>query len=110
MFRAVKAQRKYKKKPQADSELAMISFFVEVERQQYFDHFQLRKALLKLLPFETCLLLFEKQSSKGFRKVHIIFLAKTDSNECSVRVVFKRAQKELLTDGIKLYYKYINLQ
>ena len=27
---AVKAKQKYKKKPQADSELGMISFFVEV--------------------------------------------------------------------------------
>ena len=39
VFCAVKAKRKYEKKPQADSELGMISFFVEVEEQQYFDHF-----------------------------------------------------------------------
>ena len=36
---------------QADSELEMISFFVEVEEQQYFNHLQLRQVLLKLLPF-----------------------------------------------------------
>ena len=65
VFCAVKTKRKYKKKPQEDSELGMISFFVEVEKQQYFDHLQLREVLLKLLPFQTCLLLFEKQNSKG---------------------------------------------
>ena len=73
----------------------MISFFVEVEKQQYFDHLQLREVLLKLLPFQTCLLLFEKQNSKGIRKVYIIFLAETDPNKCSVRAMFERAQKEL---------------
>ena len=60
VFCAIKAKRKYKKKPQADSKLKMISFFVEVEEQQYFDHLQLREALLKLLSCQTCLLLFEK--------------------------------------------------
>ena len=105
----MKAKRKYKKKPQADSELGMISFFVEVEEQQYFDHLQLREALLKLLPFQICLLLFEKQNSKGIRKVYMIFLAETDPKKYSVRVMFERAQKEVLADGMKLYYKYINL-
>ena len=109
MFCAVKAKRKYKKKPQADSELGMIFFFVEVKEQQYFDHLQLREALLKLLSFQTCLLLFEKRNTKGIRKVYIIFLAKTDPNKCPVRAMFERAQKEILADGIKLYYKYINL-
>ena len=84
VFCAVKTKRKYKKKPQ-DSELGMISFFVEVEKQQYFDHLQLREVLLKLLPFQTCLLLFETQNSKGIRKAYIIFLAETDPNKCSVR-------------------------
>ena len=65
--------------------------------------------LLKLLPFQTCLLLFEKQNSKGICKIHMIFLAKTDPNECSVRVMFEKAQKEVLADGMKIYYKYINL-
>ena len=87
----------------------MIFFFVEVEEQQYFDHLQLPEALLKLLPFQTCLLLFEKQNSKGIRRVYIIFFAETDPNKCSVRAMFERAQKEVLTDGMKLYYKYINL-
>ena len=74
VFCAVKSKRKYKKKPQADSELGKISFFVEVENpQQYFDHLQLREVLLKLLPFQTCLLLFEKQNSKGICKIHMIF-------------------------------------
>ena len=109
VFCAVKAKRKYKKKPQTDSELGMISFFVEVEKQQYFDHLQLREALLKLLPFQTCLLLFEKQNSKGIRKAYIIFLAETDPNKCSVRAMFERAQKEVLVDKMKLYYRYINL-
>ena len=98
-----------KKKPQADSELRMISFFVQVEEQQYFDHLQLREALLKLLPCQTCLLLFENQNSKGIRKVYIIFLAKTDPNKCSVCAMFERAQKEVLADEMKLYYRYINL-
>ena len=40
VFCAVKAKRKYKKKPQTDSELRMISFFVKVEKQQYFNHLQ----------------------------------------------------------------------
>ena len=44
VFCAMKAKRKYKKKPQADSKLGMISFFVEVEEQQSFDHLQLREA------------------------------------------------------------------
>ena len=110
MFCAVKSKRKYKKKPQADSELGKISFFVEVESpQQYFDHLQLREVLLKLLPFQTCLLLFEKQNSKRIRKIHMIFLSKTDPNECSVGVMFEKAQKEVLVDGMKIYYKYINL-
>ena len=87
----------------------MISFFVEVKEQQYFDHLQLREALLKLLPFQTCLLLFEKQNSKGIRKVYIIFFAETDPNKCSVRAMFERAQKRVLADVMKLYYKYINL-
>ena len=87
----------------------MISFFVEVEEQQYFDHLQLCEALLKLLPFQICLLLFEKQNSKAIRKVYIIFLAETDPNKCSVRAMFERAQKEVLADEMKLYYKYINL-
>ena len=39
----------------------------------------------------------------------MIYLAKTDPNECSVRVMFERAQKVILADGMKLYYKYINL-
>ena len=44
VFCAVKSKRKYKKKPQADSEVGKISFFVEVENpQQYFDHLQLRE-------------------------------------------------------------------
>ena len=73
VFCAVKAKWKYKKKPQTDSKLGMISFFVEVEEQQYFDHLQLREALLKLLPFQTCLLHFEKQNNKGVRKVYIKF-------------------------------------
>ena len=105
VFCAVKAKQKYEKKPQADSELGMISFFVEVEEQQYFDHLQLRQTLLKLLPFQTCLL----QNSKGIRKVYLVFLVETDPKKCSVRVMFERAQKEVLTDGMKLYYKYINL-
>ena len=109
VFCAVKTKRKYKKKPQEDSELGMISFFVEVEKQQYFDHLQLREVLLKLLPFQTCLLLFEKQNSKGIRKVYMIFLAETDPNKCSVRAMFERAQKEVLADKMKLYYRYINL-
>ena len=109
VFCAVKTKRKYKKKPQEDSELGMISFFVEVEKQQYFDHLQLREVLLKLLPFQTCLLIFEKQNSKGIRKVYIIFLAETDPNKCSVRAMFERAQKEVLADKTKLYYRYINL-
>ena len=54
----------------------MISLFVEVQGQQYFDRLQIREALLKLLPFQTCLLLFEKQNSKGIRIVYIIFLVK----------------------------------
>ena len=108
VFCAVKSKRKYKEKPQADSGLGKISFFVEVKNpQQYFDHLQLRKLLLKLLPFQTCLLLYEKQSSEGIRKIHMI--AKTDPNECSVRVMFEKAQKEVLADGMKIYYKYINL-
>ena len=38
VFCAVKFKRKYKKKPQADSELGKISFFVELENpQQYLD-------------------------------------------------------------------------
>ena len=90
--------------------MGKIFFFVEVENtQQYFDHLQLRKVLLKLLPFQTCLLLFEKQNSKGIRKIHMIFLAKTNPNECSVRIMFEKAQKEILADGMKIYYKYINL-
>ena len=87
----------------------MISLFVEVEEQQYFDHLQLREALLKLLPFQTCLLLFEKQNSKEIQKVYIIFLAETDPNKCSVCAMFERAQKEVLAGGMKLHYKYINL-
>ena len=51
MFCAVKAKQKYKKKLQEDSEMGMISFFVKVEEQQYFDRLRLREALLKLLPF-----------------------------------------------------------
>ena len=39
----------------------------------------------------------------------MIFLAKTDLNECSVCVMFEKAQKEVLADGMTLYYKYINL-
>ena len=110
VFCAVKSKRKYKKKPQTDNELGKISFFVEVENpQQYFDHLQLREVLLKLLPFQMCLLLFEKQNSKGIRKIHMIFLAKTDPNECSVRIMFEKAQKKVLADGMKIYYKYINL-
>ena len=109
VFCAVKAKQKYKKKPQEDRGLGMISFLVEVEEQQYFDHLQLREALLKLLPFQTCLLLFEKQNTKGIQKVYIIFLAETDPNKCLVRAMFERAQKEVLADGMKLCYKYINL-
>ena len=51
VFCAVKAKRKYKNTPQPDSELGMISFFVEAEERQYFDHLQLSEALLKLLLF-----------------------------------------------------------
>ena len=113
VFCAIKSNRLYctkSQKPQADSELGKISFFVEVENpQQYFDHLQLREVLLKLLPFQTCLLLFEKKNSKRIRKIHMIFLAKTDPNECSVCIMFEKAQKEVLADGIKIYYKYINL-
>ena len=106
----VKSKRKYKKKPQADSKLGKSSFFVEVKNpQQYFDHLQLREVLLKLLPFQTCLLLFEKENSKGIRKIHMIFLSKTNPNKCSVRVMFEKAQKEVLVDGMKIYYKYKNL-
>ena len=65
-----------------------------MEEQQYFDHLQLREALLKLLPCQTCLLLFKKQNSKGIRKVYIIFLAETDPNKCSVCVMFERTQKK----------------
>ena len=36
VFCAVKSKRKYKKKPQADSELGKISFFVEVENPQQY--------------------------------------------------------------------------
>ena len=68
VFCEVKAKRKYKKKTQEDSEMEMTSFFVKVEEQQYFDHLRLREALLKLLPFQTCLLLFEKQNSTGIQK------------------------------------------
>ena len=97
VFCAVKSKRKYKKKPQADSELGKFSFFVEMENpQQYFDFLQLREVLLKLLPFQMCLLLFEKQNSKGIHKIHMIFLAKTDPKECSVRIMFEKAQKEVL--------------
>ena len=73
------------------------------------DDDELREALLKLLPFQTCLLLFKKQNTKGIRKVYIIFLAETDPNKCSVRAMFERAQKEVFADGMKLYYKCINL-
>ena len=88
--------------------MGKISFFVEVENpQQYFNHLQLREVLLKLLPFQTCLLLFEKQNSKGICKIHMIFLAKINPNECSVCIMFEKAQKEVLADGIKIYYKYM---
>ena len=39
----------------------------------------------------------------------MIFLAKIDPNKCSVRVMFEKAEKEVLADGLKIYYKYINL-
>ena len=39
----------------------------------------------------------------------MIFLAKTDPNECSVCIMFEKAQKEVLADGMKIYYKHINL-
>ena len=95
VFCAVKSKRKYKKKPQADSDLGRIAFFVEVENpQQYFDHLELREVLFKLLPFQTCLLQFEKQNSKEICKIHIIFLAKTNPNECTIRVMFEKAQKK----------------
>ena len=110
VFCAVKFKRKYKKKPQADSKLGKISFLVEGENpEQYFDHLQLREVLLKLLPFQTFLLLFEKRNSEGICKIHIIFLAKTDPNESSVRLMFEKPQKEVLADKINIYYKYINL-
>ena len=86
VFCAVKSKRKCKKKPQADSVLGKFLSFSSFRKnpQQYFDHLQLREVLLKLLPFQTCLLLFEKQNSKGIRKIHMIFLAKTDPNESSM--------------------------
>ena len=49
-----------------------------------------------------------KTKHQRIRKVYIIFLAETDPNKCSVRAMFERAQKEVLADGMKLYYKYIN--
>ena len=45
-----------------------------------------------------------KRNSKEIRKVYVIFLAETDPNKCSVRAMFERAQKEVLADGMKLYY------
>ena len=39
----------------------------------------------------------------------MIFLAKTDPNECSVCIMFEKAQKEVLADGMRIYYKYTNL-
>ena len=96
VFCAVTFKRKYKKKPQKGSEMGKKNIFVEVEiQQQYFHHLQLRKVLLILLPFQTCLLLFGKQNSKRIRNVHMSFLAKTDPNECSICVMFENAQKEV---------------
>ena len=110
VFCAVNSKRKYKKKLQADSKLEKNFFFVEVENPTTnFDHLQLREVLLKLLPFQTCLLLFEKQNSKEICKIHMIFLAKTNPNECLVRIMCEKAQKEVFADGMKIYYKYINL-
>ena len=94
VFCAVKAKRKYKKKPQEDSELGMISFFVKMEKQQYFDHLQLREALLKLLPFQTCLLLFENQNSKGIRKVYIILLLKPTLTSVQFVLCLKECKKK----------------
>ena len=68
VFCAVKTKRKYKKKPQEDSELGMISFFVEVEKQQYFDHLQLREVLLKLLPFKHVCYSSKNKTAKEFEK------------------------------------------
>ena len=70
VFCAVRSKRKYKKKPQEDSEFGMISFFVEVEEQQYFNHLQLHKALLKLLPFQTCLLLFKTKQKRNSKSLY----------------------------------------
>ena len=52
---------------------------------------------------------FRKTKQQRNSKSYIIFLAETDPNKCLVRGMFERAQKEVLADGMKLYYKYINL-
>ena len=87
----------------------MIFFFVELEDQQYFDHLQLCEVLLKLIPYRTCLLLFENRNTKGICKLHMIFVTNKDSRDCSVRVNFENAQQEISADGIKLHYKFVNL-
>ena len=109
LFCAVKAKRKYEEKPRANCDLGMVSFFVEVDDQQYFDHLQLREVLLKLIPCRTYLLLFEKRNIKGICKLHMIFVTNKDPSNCSVRAIFRNAQQEISADGMKLHYKFVNL-
>ena len=87
----------------------MVSFFVEVDDQQYFDHLQLREVLLKLIPCRTYLLLFEKRNIKGICKLHMIFATNKDPSYCSVRAIFQNAQQEISADGMKLHYRFVNL-
>ena len=69
VFCAVKSKQKYKKKPQADSELGKISFFVDVENpQQYFDHLQLREVLLNYYLFKRAYYYSKSKTAKEFVK------------------------------------------
>ena len=38
----------------------------------------------------------------------MIFLAKTDPNECSVRIMFEKAPKKVLADGMNIYITNIS--
>ena len=105
LFCAVKAKRKYDKKPRANCDLGMVSFFVEVDDQQYFDHLQLREVLLKLIPCRTYLLLFEKRNIKEICKLHMIFVTnkRKDGLKTVVTVIaYKKASREGFHDTTQI--------
>ncbi len=108
VFSGVKAKRKFDASPQATNSFTMISFFVQLNGKQYFDHLQLREIVLKILPFKNCILLFQKRTNDGPWRMQVVYVKKGEG-DCPVVTAFSNAKKEICIDDFRLRFAVLKI-